>query len=192
MPEDKLLEKYNSLYLEIIMRYKEYIEERETLHVAELPTLVTPSDEAVISRVKNIKAMFASYNYDVDFPEAAKEAAWYVGKRIIAASLPIQFWLKPRQTIELEAGDAFDKAVLLCSILIGLGNVSSKIVTVMGGEGRRLAVYCEFKDRLLLFDTEGGSSEFGTKDELLSGLGMGKSEDITAYEFNDKMYNDLA
>jgi hypothetical protein len=192
MPEDTLLEKYNSLYLEVIMRYKEYIEERETLHVAELPTLVTPDDEAVIASVKNIKAMFATYNYDTDFPEAAREAEWYVREKIITTSLPIQFWLKPRQTISLEAGDVFDKAVLLCSLLIGLGNVSSKIITAVSGSGRKLAVYCEFKDRIVFFEIEGKAAEFGTKEEMLSSMGIGKSTDVTAYEFNDKMYNNLA
>ncbi len=192
MPEDKLLEKYNSLYLEVIMRYKEYIEERETLHVAELPTLVVPNDEAVVSSVKNIKAMFSSYGYDADFPEAAREAEWYIRERITTTSLPIQFWLRPSQTITLEAGDVFDKAVLLCSLLIGLGNVSSKIVAVMDGSSRKIAVYCEFNDRIMFFDMDGKAAEFGTKDEMLSSMGIGKGEDVTAYEFNDKMYNNLA
>jgi hypothetical protein len=192
MPEDKLLEKYNSLYLEVILRYKEYIEERETLHVAELPTLVTPDDEAVVSSVKNIKAMFSSYGYGADFLEAAREAEWYVRERITAISLPIQFWLRPSQTINLEAGDVFDKAVLLCSLLIGLGNVSSKIVTVVDGANRKLAVYCEFNDRILFFDMEGKMAEFGTKDEMLSSMRIGRGADVTAYEFNDKMYNNLA
>lgn len=40
----------NNLYLAVISRYKEYIEEKEGLSVAELPTLVTPNSEKVAKR----------------------------------------------------------------------------------------------------------------------------------------------
>ena len=93
MVDEKMLEKYSSLYLEIIMRYRDYIEEKETLYMADLPTLVTPAEESVLSKVKDIKSMFARYNYEEDFRSAAKEAQWHVRDKIVTISLPVQFWL---------------------------------------------------------------------------------------------------
>jgi len=192
MADEKMLEKYSSLYLEIVMRYRDYIEERETLHAAELPTLVTPRDPAVVAKAEGIKRMFNSYNYDLDFPEAAKEAEFYVRSKISEANLPLQFWLRPSQAIELEVGDVFDKAVLLCSLLIGLGNASSRIIArVKDGETRRLAVSYEFNNRVFVFEmSEGSLKEFPTRAEMLGSLGINE-EGVDAYEFNDLMYDSL-
>jgi hypothetical protein len=191
MADEKMLEKYSSLYLEIIMRYKDYIEEKETMYMAELPTLVTPSDESVLSKVKSIKSMFSVYKYDEDFYSAAREAHWFVRDKITDISLPIQFWLRPGQTMTLEAGDVFDKAVLLCTLLIALGNATAKVITLIGDSEKKFAVYCEFSGKTLLFDAEGEATEFGSRQEMLEKLGIGKDSSTTAYEFNDKMYNDL-
>ena len=190
MADEKMLEKYSRLYLEVIMRYRDYIEERETLHAAQLPTLITPKDPSVVSKVEGIKHMFSSYNYDSDFLEASKEAEFYVRSKIAATSLPIQFWLKPSQTMELESGDAFDKAVLLCSLFIGLGNVSSKIIAKVTDGDCRLSVYYEFKGKAFLFDMEGSVKEFPGRAEMLASMGM-NSPGADAYEFNDLMYNGL-
>jgi hypothetical protein len=190
--DEKMLEKYSNLYLEIIMRYRDYIEEEETLYVAELPTLVTPEDESVLSQVKSIRSMFAFYNYNEDFLSAAREAQYYVRDQISTVSLPIQFWLRPGQTLRLEAGDAFDKAVLLCTMLVSLGNVTSKVITKIMDSEKKFYVYCEFAGKVLLFDVESPAREFADRDAMLSELGIGRDESVTAYEFNDKMYNNLA
>ncbi|VVB77152.1 Uncharacterised protein [uncultured archaeon] len=191
MPDLKMLLKFNFLHLGIIMGYWDYIVVNPKLSVASLPTLVTPDDESVQSKVKNIKQMFSFYNYEEDFPSASKEALSYVKKNIAPVSLPIQFWLRPGQTLNLEAGDEFDKAALLCSLFIGLGNVSSKIITLVRGSEKKLAVYCEHNGAVTLFDIESGISEFKTRDEMLRKLGIGTDVSVDAYEFNDRMYNDL-
>jgi len=192
MADEKMLEKYSSLYLEIIMRYRDYIEEKETMYMAELPLLVTPSDESVISKVKSIKSMFTVYNYEEDFFSAAKEAQWFIREKITTISLPIQFWLRPSQTMKLEAGDTFDKAVLLCTMLIALGNATAKVITLVSDSEKKFAVYCEFSGKVMLFDAERGITEFGSRAGMIEKLGIGKDGATTAYEFNDKMYDDLA
>lgn len=193
MVEDEaLLKRYNKLYLEIIMRYKDHIEEKETLYVAELPKLVTPTDESVTNLARNLTKSFPSYSYENDFRTAALEAQKYVKDSISQINLPIQFWLRPSQTISLEAGDVFDKAVLLCSLLAAMGNASSKIITAIKEGDQKFAVYCEYKDRILFLEIDGAVADFNNKEEVLARLGIGKDPDITAYEFNDKMYSNLA
>ncbi len=192
MSEEESLKKYNGLYLEIIMRYKDAIESGEKLYVAELPKLITPQDEAVVSLAKSITSAFPSYKSEQDFYDAAKQAHKYVKDKITTLSPPIEFWLKPNQVLSLEAGDVFDKAVLLCSIMVAMGNVTTKILVVTKKANEEFLVYCEFKDKILAVNPEGNITEFQSKQELLDKMGVREDADITAYEFNDKMYNDLA
>lgn len=191
MKEEELVKKYNALYLEMIMRYKDDIEQGETLYVAELPRLVTPQDEAVVSAVNKIKSAFPAYNYDQNFYDAALKAHKYVSEAIVTVSPPIQFWLKPSQVLNLGVGDIFDKAVLLCSMLIGLGNFSTKLISAIRENTKKHIVYCEYKEKLLTMDLENGVGEVQDKVALLEQMKIEKDSEMTAYEFNDKMYNNL-
>lgn len=192
MSEEDLLKKYNALYLEMIMRYKEAIEQGEKLYVAELPKLITPQDETVIGVVNKIKSAFPNYNFEENFRDAAKQAHRYVKESIATLSPPIQFWLKPGQAVSIGAGDIFDKVVLLCSMLIALGNLSTKIITVVKDDKKKHMIYCEFKEKRIVIDVENGISEVKSEEELLAEMGVHKEGEITAYEFNDKMYNNLS
>ncbi len=192
MSEDELLKKYNALYLEIIMRYREKIEEGERLHLAELPKLVTPYEEAVAASVNKIKESFPSYSYDQDFQEAAKKANEFVKSSVARVSPPLQFWLTPSEVISIGAGDVLDQAVLLCSLLIGLGNLSSKVIGTVKGEEKAYAVYYELDGKIFVIELGKEMSEVKDKNELLAKLGVYMGSETTAYEFNDKMYGSLA
>lgn len=189
--EEEVLRRYNSVYLTILMRYKEYIEEKEGLSVAELPKLVTPEDSSVVALCKNITNNLPSYDYDRDFHRAAKLAYEHVSKSIATINLPVQFWQKTSETIGNMAGDAFDKAVLLCSMLITLGGISSKIIVAIKGEERSFIVYSEFKNKIMAMNIDKEIREFSSRKELLSELKI-DGEDASAYEFNDKMYINIA
>ncbi len=191
MEDEELLKKYNMLYLEMLLRYKEEIEKGEMLYVAELPKLVTPQDEAVLAVVNNIKSSFASYAFDDNFYDAAMKAQAYINTSVSGVSAPVQFWLTPGEVIRIGAGDTFDKMVLLCSMLVCLGNVSAKIITVVNAGTSKPAVYCEFHSKLLLMKPEGSISEFSSRQELLAAQGVSEDPDTSAYEFNDKMYSSI-
>ncbi|MGD0510486.1 MAG: hypothetical protein ABSA33_01465 [Candidatus Micrarchaeaceae archaeon] len=179
----------NELYLAIISRYKDYIEEKEGLSVAELPTLVMPANPKVVEKVTEIEAGFLNYNYDADFSEAAVKAYEFVKKDIAEAALPLQFWLTPDETLTFMMGDIMDKNILLCSMLIDLGNPSAKVFVRLEESVRKVFVYYEFDGKVCVMDTDEGMKEFNTKDEMLASLGM--SEETTAYEFNNQMYVDI-
>ncbi|MEM3178007.1 MAG: hypothetical protein QXZ38_02330 [Candidatus Micrarchaeaceae archaeon] len=190
--EEDLVKRYNALYLEIILKYKDYIEEQESLYVAELPNLVTPNDDVVVGVANRIKSGFPIYNYEENFHDAAKAAYEHVKNEIYTVELPVQFWLTPRQTETVGAGDIFDKAVLLCSLLIALGNPSSKVIVIITDSERKFLNYAEFDGRVIAIDFDKGIIEFKSIEEMMSYFSIKKGKDVTAYEFNDKMYNDLA
>jgi hypothetical protein len=192
MDDNDSLKAYNSIYLEIIMRYKEQIEDNEGLYVANLPRLVTPEEDSVVLLAKEIQGNFPVYNYDENFPEAARLAHAYVKGRIMSISLPVQFWLTPSQAIRYGAGDIFDKAVLLCSLLIAMGNFSSRVVVVAKETERTFIVYSEFKGRLIVMNVNGEAKDYASLDDLLRELDVESDENTTAYEFNNKMYRNIA
>lgn len=191
MDDAELLKKYNSIYLDVITRYKDVIEEGENLYIADLPRLVTPSDESVVLVSKEIKARFPAYDYEQSFADAARFAYDYVIKEITHISIPIQFWLRPSETIRYGAGDIFDKAVLLCSILVALGNPSSRIIVAVRENERQFAVYSEYKDRIIVMDLDKGMKEYQSREQLMGSMNIREDDDITAYEFNDNMYRDI-
>jgi hypothetical protein len=179
----------NQLYLAIISRYKEYIEEKENISVAELPTLVIPNSTSVITKANEIKSEFLNYNYDENFLEASTKAYVFVKDGISEIILPLQFWMTPEETMTFMLGDSMDKNILLCSILVSLGNPSAKVLVRMEGNSRKVFVYHEFNSTIYVLDMENETRTFISKDEMLASLNM--NEDTTAYEFNNQMYSDL-
>lgn len=179
----------NDVYLSIINRYKDYISNEESISVAELPRLVTPRDQNVSKKTKEIMDSFGVYDYERHFYEASVMAYDYVRENIKPITLPVEFWLEPSDTMEFGAGEKLDRYILLCSLIIALGNPSSKIVIMEKNDRLRPLLYYEFNGIYVMeFETE--IKKFENKTEMLNFIGI--KEDITAYEFNDKMYVDIA
>ncbi|MDE1871320.1 MAG: hypothetical protein KGI06_03710 [Candidatus Micrarchaeota archaeon] len=181
-------QRLNQIYLAIISRYKEYIEEKESLSVAELPTLVTPGNERVAQKAKEIRERFLNYDYETNFQEAASMAHEFVTKSITDIVLPLQFWLTPEETLTFMMGDTMDKGILLCSILVNLGNPSAKALIRTVEAYRDVFVYYELKNRVYVMDGS-GIREYEDKQKMLDSLEI--NENISAYEFNNQMYSDL-
>jgi len=191
--ESRALEKetrLSQLYLSIISRYKGYIEEREELAVAELPTLVLPKSELVTRRANEIRAAFPNYSYDADFPKAAMKAFEFVRDHIEEIILPLQFWLTPDETAEYRLGDRIDRNILLCSMLVALGNPSSKVFVIKRESGVSTYTYFEFDGKTVLMNVQDGTSVFASRDEMIKQFQIG--EDDTAYEFNNQSYIDVS
>ena len=181
----------SNIYLLIISKYKDYIEEKEALSVAELPTLVTPKAAMVARKAADIKSEFDNYDYDANFYDAGMKAFDFVSKGIGSTALPIEFWLMPEETLRFMLGDVTDKSILLCSILIALGNPSSKVVVVSRDSMRSIYVYYEFGGSIVMMDSESGKVEkFSNKDEMLKAFNL--DDESAAYEFNDQMYIDIS
>lgn len=186
----KNTEKLNKIYLTIISRYKDYIEEKENISVAELPTLVTPKNALVENTVMQIKSGFGPYIYEINFYEAAKKAFDLVRDSVEDVSLPLQFWLNPEETLSFMMGDKFDKNILLCSLMICLGNPSSKVFVKIKSDSRNIFVYCEFNGMIHKFDIDDGIKSFESREALIDSVKI--DDETAAYEFNDRTFSDIA
>jgi len=179
----------NDLYLAVISRYKEYIEEKEGLSVAELPTLITPNSERVGEKAEEIKSKFLNYSYDNDFYDASIMAYDFVRNEIEDVVLPLQFWLTPDETLLFMMGDVMDKGILLCSLLIKLGNPSTRVFVKIDDGERKVFVYCNLSDKICVFENNREAKTYESRDEMLKALPF--NGDTAAYEFNNQMYADI-
>jgi len=186
---DKTL-KQNLIYLAIISRYKDYIEEKENLSIAELPRLVTPRDEAVAEKVKEIQSNFKPYLYENDFYNASVLAQQFVNGNISNMVLPLQFWLSPAETLKFMIGDEVDKNILLCSMLVALGNPSAKVLINARDGDMSVYVYYEFKEKFYLMGKANDVQPFESKEGMLKSMKI--SDESVAYEFNDRIYADIS
>lgn len=181
----------NNIYLLMLSKYKDYIEEKEELSVAELPMLVTPKAALIARKAGDIKDAFENYDYDSNFYDASIRVFDFVSKDIGDITLPIEFWLMPEETMRFLLGDVTDKSILLCSLLIALGNPSTKVVVVSRDSMRNIYVYYEFGGYLVMMDVENGRLvRLNGKDEMLKTFNL--DDESTAYEFNDQMYADIS
>ncbi len=180
-------ERLNQLYLAVIFRYRYYIEEKENLSVAELPKLVTPNSPMVSKLAEEIKG--EEYLYEANFYDASIKARDFVRENVEDVLLPVQFWILPDETIRFGLGDNIDKNILLCSLLIRLGNPSAKVLINIREDTRNAYVYYEFNSNIYLLEMEGEVVAMQTKEEMIRRLGV--NDESTAYEFNDKMFLDL-
>lgn len=179
----------NQLYLAIISRYKDYIEEMEHISVAELPALVTPKNEMVMKKADDIKKSFGVYNYGINFYEASINAFYFVKNNIEDAALPLQFWLTPEETLAFGIGDTMDRNILLASLLIDLGNPSAKVLVCVKDGVRRVFTYYELDGKAYVLDFPSGFKKFADRNEIIKSLGM--NDETTAYEFNDKIHTEI-
>ncbi len=188
--ENERLARLNQIYLLIVSRYKDYIEEKEEIAVAELPRLVTPSSPLVAKKSEEIQNSIEGYFYEQNFKEASIAAFNFVEKNVEQITLPLQFWLNPDDTLTFTAGDSMDRNILLCSLLIALGNPSARVLVFMGVADKAIRVYYEFNDTYTMFDLSScGVGEYQSKEEMLAQFSI--TDDTTTYEFNDQVYVDI-
>jgi len=181
MLKDKL-----KAYEKIIERYRQLIEREESKTVADLKSMVKPNDET-IARIRNeITEKMRPYIFDQHFLIAAEAAHKFV-REIRTSKVPVDFWLAPKELIELRGGDPMDKAVFLCSLLISLENSDSYIVVGVDG-GIKVAVAFKFKEDWYLLDPTSRANVKGDKDSIIAQWFV---SDKQVYEFNDKQYNQL-
>lgn len=186
-----LVKKYNRVYLEILMKYKDYIEEKEAVYVSQLPEFVSPKDQNVEAVVMELLRSFSSYEPSNDLADGAAKAWSYVNGNIDTISIPLDFWQTPAETLTYMAGDLLDKAVLLCSMIIAMGSADAKVVMCIKPGKTSANVYFGWNGGIISLNLETGPKAYAGRDELLADIGVGE-EGATAYEFDDKAYLDLS
>lgn len=199
-PEIELLKIKVSAYRKLIERYAEAINAGEQKTIPELKLLVAPNDEAIQKTRNQILSelgLAEGYRFEKDFLAAAEKAYNFVQAfKRIHQDMPVSFWLKPAEILELGAADAFDRAIFLCSLLHCLGCTNSKIrvLELEGGLKHPAAVF-SYNEKQYLMDAMQECSAFtyhGALEEVLKNYTFeGRKFLKSSYEFNNEEYVEL-
>jgi len=175
LPGEALRSEY---YKRVIERYAEVISFGEEKSIPELKRLVAPGE-----CVRRKAAEFKGYRDALSFVQKLP---------LLHSQLSVPFWLSPAETLELGAGDAIDKAVLLCSLLIATG-AKARVRVLELAEGYKHAVVVLERDAgvfELLDACEGQPLEGGSPDDALQRYAFqGKQYARSLYEFDAEGYD---
>jgi len=206
-----------TFYRAVIERYRDYINEGEQKTVPVLKSAIDPKEPTVQKlRSEIVAAIVASktaaagqavvesreleYNPETDFDEAAQAAFLSVqslGKT--HSELSISFWLTYPEMESLGIADAFDRCLLLCSLLSSLGCKTAfvSVLLLEDGSTHPVVTFGSADERFFLLDPCNPKGLFAedtasTKDELVSGFLTGDAKKATriSYEFNREEYNE--
>ena len=186
-------------YRKIVERYSDAVNAGEEKTIPDLKNLVNPDDATVQGLRKEIEGgiQTGEYRFEKDFASYAEKAFNKVQSLLrIHSELSVSFWLYPSDILELGAADAFDRSILLCSLLIagGCRNAKIRVLEVEGGARHPVVVYT-FNERQHFLDPtqESSATTFtGSLEEIFSQYSYeGKKVTKSAFEFNNEEYNEF-
>lgn len=187
-------------YKKIIERYGEAIDAGERKTIPELKALVDQKDAAVLKLKAEALAKIGhadDYSFERDFLPYAEASFSYVKSLSrIDSEIEPSFWMRPEEIVGLGAADAFDRAILLCSLLLACECETARVLVLeLEGGGRHPVVVFYYKEKQHFLDPS-QEAEFstysGTLEEIFRHYSYeGKKVLKAAFEFNHADYNEF-
>ena len=112
----------------LLEKYSDIINERERRTIGEIKSLVDGNDLSVQSFVEGFKG--TDYSFQGSYEGALKQVFDFVKKEIsfVDAELNINYWLAPREILEVKVADDEDLAVFLCAAMAALGDTKAEVI----------------------------------------------------------------
>ncbi|MFH1221950.1 MAG: hypothetical protein V1492_02595 [Candidatus Micrarchaeota archaeon] len=168
-----------AIYLLMLGRYKDLINEKETKTITEIRSLINPRHPFIEQLRK--KMIPEDYSYEKNFSTALSKAVEYM-RAIETCEFAVSFWMTFEEMDKLEAADTPNKSLLFASLLRSFGAESTRVLVTKSG-----AYYVTF-----LYD--GRNYLFSPKNNsLLAGDDVSKllAEDSPRHSFNDVVYENF-
>jgi hypothetical protein len=177
----------------LLEKYADIINEREKRTIGEIKALVDGSDLTVQSFVEDFKS--PDYSFSEDYEGALKQVFDFAKLEIVFADvdLNINYWLTPRELLEVKVADDEDLAVFMCASMKALGdNTAEVIIAELENLKTHAFVLTEIgKDTLLLDPAQNHLFEEykGNKVELIKKYSFQKHKiKRFLYRFNSDKY----
>ncbi|VVB75488.1 Uncharacterised protein [uncultured archaeon] len=177
----------------LLEKYADIINEREKRTIGEIKGLVDGNDLSIQSFVEDFKG--AAYSFQNDYEKALRTAFDFVKKEInfVDAELNVNYWLAPREILELKVADDEDLAVFLCAVMKALGDDKAEVIIAELDNLRTHAfVLTELGEKALLLDPAQEHSfedYLDTKVEILKKYAFQKQKiKRFLYRFNSEKY----
>jgi hypothetical protein len=112
----------------LLEKYADIINERERRTIGEIKALVDGNDLSIQSFIDGLKPL--NYVFEKDYKNSLKLVFEYVKKEIsfVDVDLNVNYWLTPREIIELKVADDEDLAVFLCAAMKALGDGNAEVI----------------------------------------------------------------
>jgi len=112
----------------LLEKYSDIINEREKRTIGEIKALVDGTDLTVQSFVEDFKD--PAYKFEQDYEPALKQAFDFIKKEVsfVEVDLNVNYWLTPRELLQIKVADDEDLAVFLCSAMKTLGDSAAEVI----------------------------------------------------------------
>ncbi len=112
----------------LLSKYADVINEREKRTIGEIKALVDGSDLTVQSFIADFKD--SAYSFESDYEASLKQVFDFATKEVsfVDADLNVNYWLTPREILEVKVADDEDLAVFLCALMKALGDDRAEVI----------------------------------------------------------------
>jgi hypothetical protein len=166
------------IYRVVLNRYKDVINEKESLTISEIRQKVSPYNDFIRGIREGITKDMIPYNRKLQFFDAAQRAISYV-RGIKTCEFAFTFWMDFGEMDRLKIGTSMDKAILLAALLRSLESDDVRVIVTKKGSPY---VRFSWEEDQYLFVPESGSLLLG--EDSMKVL----AEDPPAYSFSDLAY----
>jgi len=177
----------------LLSKYADVINEREKRTIGEIKSLVDGNDLTVQSFVSDFKD--SAYSFENDYEKSLKEVFDFTTKEIsfVDADLNVNYWLAPREILEVKVADDEDLAVFLCACLKALEDDGAEVIIAeLDNLKTHAFVATQIKGEFLILDPaqEVKFDSFrGTKTEVIKKYSFqGQKIKRFLYRFNSQKY----
>ncbi|MBU0533040.1 hypothetical protein KKB44_06120 [Candidatus Micrarchaeota archaeon] len=166
------------IYRLVLNRYKDIINEKESLTISEMRQKVSPYNDTIRKLRDDFTKDMIPYNYKLQFFDATQRAISYI-RDIKTCEFAFSFWMDFEEMDKLKIGTAMNKAIMLTTLLRSLESDDVRIIVTKKGKS---FVKFSWENHQYLFVPESGSFLMG--DDALKVF----ADDPPAYSFNDLVY----
>jgi len=112
----------------LLQKYADVINEREKRTIGEIKTLVDGTDLSIQSLTDDFKEK--KYSFSENYNAALKKAFDFVKTEInfVDVDLNLNYWLTPKEVLEMKVADDEDLAVFMCNLLKALGDEKAEVI----------------------------------------------------------------
>ena len=177
----------------LLEKYADIINDREKRTIGEIKALVDGTDLTVQSFVADFKD--SAYSFEADYEKSLRQVFDFAKKEIdfVETDLNVNYWLSPREILEVKVADDEDLAVFLCALMRALGDEAAEVIIAeLDNLKTHAFVATEIKKGFLILDPAQSHSfeEFlGAKSDVLKKYSFaGQKIKRFLYRFNSQKY----
>lgn len=186
-------EKQLKLSKVLLQKYAYLINEKEQRTIGEIKTLVDGTDLSIQTIIEEFKN--TTYSFKEDYEKILRKIYVFIINDIdfIDTNFGINYWLTPREIIDLKLADDEDLAVFTCNFMKALGDDNAEVIVAeLENLKTHAFVTTEINKKFLILDPaqkKDFDTFFGNKTEILKKYSF-KENKIRKflYRFNSEKY----